>query len=328
MRVNYKMFIEENFDIIDKEGNIVPFIFNDTQNLAYSYLEQDYVDFQGIREHWLKHRQWGGSSLITGIFTADFILSETGDIPLTNSDVYSHKLEETVSHFNRASFFFDSWIKRISQTDKPQDIAKLRKQLLKVDESGEAMVGYKGATIETKTASAKVSGRGGTKQNLLFTEIAFYPTTPIINAKTLVTGATKQVKDGFGKIFSESTGNLSGDYFHLEYEEGKKEGATYKSRFFAWYLHKEYALAPIQGWVIPEYYKPLVEKFNVTKEQCYWHFKKTKDLTDKTELREFPTYEDEAFLMSGDLYFNKDAFVYYNALVRQPLKEAIYVQNL
>lgn len=328
MTINYKKFIETNFDIVDKYGLVVPFIFNETQDLAYSYLKNDYTGFQGIRENWLKFRQWGGSSLITGMFMTDFILSELGETPITNSDIYSHKDDETLSHFNRASFFYDSWLKRAYQTDSSSDLAKLRKAHLKSDEAGDMMIGRKETMISTQTASAKVSGRGGTKQNMLFTEVGFYPNTPIINAKKLVVGATKQVPDGHGKIINESTGNLSGDFFHLEYEEGKKPDAVYKSRFFVWYLHGEYKLSPTQGWVIPDYYKEIIKAYNVTPEQCYWHFKKTKGLTDKEEMREFPTYETEAFLMSGDLYFDRNALVYYSAQAREPMRKELYVQNL
>lgn len=318
--VDYKEFIEENFDIINKEGVLVPYKFNDTQDLVYKLLEQDYPDFKGIRDNWLKSRQWGGSTMAVGMDAVDFILAEIGEMPLTYSDVYSHKDEETQVHFNRMSLFFNSWIKRAYQTDDERDILKIRKLLLKVDEQGEQMIGLKGAEFTTQTASAKVSGRGGTKQNLLFTEIAFYPNTEVINAKKLVVGASKQVQDGIGRIIRESTGNMSGDYFQTEYEIGKKEGSEYRSRFFAWYLHKEYQLQAPEEWIIPEYYNDVVENHSVTKNQCYWHFRKTRGLQDLEELREYPTYDIEAFLLGGDPYFSKESILHYTGTIKEPLK--------
>lgn len=322
--VDYKSFIEDNFDVVNKEGETVPFIFNDTQDYAYKLLLEDYPDFKGIRENWLKHRQWGGSTFVTGMYATDFILSELGETPLTNSDIYSHKDEETFSHYNRFSFFYDSWLKRAYQTDDPRDIQKLRKMLLKADESGEKMVGKNGCELTTQTASAKVSGRGGTRQNLLFTEIAFYPNTEIINAKTLVSGAEKQVKPNYGKIIRESSGSLSGSYFQIEYDNGKLEGSRYKSRFFGWYLHKEYQTPAPEGWKPPEYYSQIIKDFGVTTDQCYWHHITTRDPRnhdefDLEELREYPTYDVEAFLLSGNPYFNKEALVYYTNLIKKPL---------
>jgi len=318
--IDYKEFIEDNFDLISKEGEPIPFVFNDTQNYVYGLLEKDYPDFKGIRENWTKFRQWGGSSMTVAMFTVDFILSEMGEIPITFSDVYSHKDDETLVHFSRMSYYFNSWIKRAYQTDNEQDILKIRKSLLKADEQGSQIVGLKESIFATQTASAKVSGRGGTKQNLLFTEIAFYPNTEVINAKKLVVGASKQVKDGFGKIIRESTGNLSGDYFHTEYEIGKKPGAEYKSRFFAWYLHDEYSSPAPEGWEPPIYYDQIRNENNVKVDQCYWHFKKTRELLDLEELREYPTYDVEAFLLGGDPYFTKEAIMYYTGKIIEPLK--------
>lgn len=317
--IDYKAFIEENFDILTKEGEVNPFIFNDTQNYAYNLLLEDNPEFQGIRENWLKFRQWGGSSLVVGLFTVDFILSELGEIPITNSDIYSHKDEETYTHFSRASFYYESWLKRAYHTDDPKDITKLRKSLLKEDETGNKMVGLQNTTIETKTASAKVSGRGGTKQNQLYTEIAFYPYTEIMNAKKLVVGASEQVKDGYGKIIRETTGNLSGDFFHTEYEFGKQPESEYKSRFFGWYLHKDYQRPAPDYWNPPDYYHKILDEGNANLNQCYWHFRKTKMLTDKEKMREYPTYDVEAFLMSGEMYFENQAVLHYVNNSRQPL---------
>lgn len=317
--VDYKEFIQENFDLIDKDGEIIPFIFNDTQNYAYSLLEADYPDLQGIREIWLKCRQWGGSTLITAIFATDYILSELNEIPLIGTEIYSHKDSETYSHYSRFSLFYDSWIKRAFQTDNPNDILKIRKSLLKVDEVGSKMEGSRGALMETRTASAKVSGRGGTKQNQLYTEVSFYPNTEIMNAKKLVVGATKQIKDGIGKIFKESTGNLSGDYFHTDYKQGKSAVSEYKSRFFSWYLHKEYSRPTPPDWKLPEYYQKIVTEGLATKEQCYWHFIKTSGLEDLEELREYPTTDIEAFLVAGKPYFSKHALIHYNNMTRKPL---------
>lgn len=322
--VDYKEFIEENFNLVSKDGETIPFIFNDTQNYAYSLLEQDYPDFSGIRENWLKSRQWGGSTLCIAIFAVDFILSELGEMPLTSSDVYSHKDDETLTHFNRFSFFFNCWLSKAYHTDNPQDIQKLRKLFLKSDEAGDRIIGNRGAEFGTATASAKVSGRGGVRQNLLFTEIAFYPNTEIINAKNLVVGASKQIKPGSGKIIRESSGNLSGDYWQTEYDNGKLPGARYKSRFFAWWRHKEYQMEAPSDWTPPKYYDKIRAEEGVTIDQCYWHHINTRDQKDHEEfdleeLREYPTYDVEAFLLSGNPYFSKEALVYYTNLIKKPL---------
>ena len=68
--INYKGFIEHYFKIKNKEGNVVPFIFNNVQDVYYEILLKDYSGLKGIRENILKARKEGFSSLVAGIFTA------------------------------------------------------------------------------------------------------------------------------------------------------------------------------------------------------------------------------------------------------------------
>jgi hypothetical protein len=190
------------------------------------------------------------------------------------------------------------------------------------------LVAKNGTQIQTQTASAKVSGRGSTRQNIHWTEPAFYPNTQIMSAETLMTGAEEQVPSGFGKIVRETTGNIAGDYFAREYQLGKDGVSDFNSRFLAWYLHKPYTKDVPEGWALPEYYEKLVKDGLATAGQCYWHFEKTRGLTDKKRLREYPTYDTEAFLLSGTSFFDGDAMVYYNNMIKEPIKEVLYVGAL
>lgn len=310
--INYKAFIQDNFLIKNKEGQIVPFLFNETQDYYYNLLVRDYPEFKGIRENILKFRQPGFSSLIDAIFTVDFIWSEKGELPIIDADIVSHKEKETKVLFDRVDFFLDSFLEKNNIE---------RKDFLSTD-TGLQIKGKRGALINVQTGNAKVSGRGGTKQNIHWSEVGFYPNTDILSAEDLVTAAEQQVADGIGKIFRESTGNLAGDFFATEYERGKIGIGEYKSRFLGWWLHKEYKrVTPIE-WIIPDEYLPLVEKYKVSREQCYWHFKKMETAKDKYKIRrEYPTDDTEAFLMGGSLYFDSLALLHYSKLIKQPIRE-------
>ena len=111
-RINYKAFIEDNFMIIDKAGRVVKFILNDTQNYYWDILRNEYPTMRGIRENILKFRQPGFSSFIDAIFTVDFIFSEQKRQPITASDIYSHKDDETAKLFKRVSFFLDCFLQK------------------------------------------------------------------------------------------------------------------------------------------------------------------------------------------------------------------------
>lgn len=332
LKIDYRSFIQDNFFIKNKEGILVPFHFNAVQNWYYDLLLEEYSEeLQGIRENDLKGRQFGISSMIEGIFATDFVLSELDYIPIIDADVYSHIDKETKAHTDRFNLFLESYLMQdqnagVEDMDTPEGKAAraaFRKQFLKTD-NGNYIEGRRGALYHSQTASAKVSGRGGTKQNLHWTEPAFYPNTDILNAKELMTGAEKQVPLGRGKIFRESTGKTRADYFGQEYYKGKEGRGVFKSRFMAWYQHPEYHLEPPKKWQRPEYYAELP----ATDAQCFWHYTETDELNDKLALREYPTYDHEAFIAGGESFFSKDALLEAIKLISEPVKTGEYVQAL
>lgn len=330
--IDYRKFIEEIFYLKDKKGRIIRFKFNDVQNSYYDLLTSEYPDMNGIRENILKGRQFGLSTLWSAIFTVDFIMSGLGEIDIINSDIYSYKDEDTKAHFERVNLFLDSWLLHSQGGDYANAehrlaLEKLRRAFLKVDTTNHLET-LNGAQIQTKTASAKVSGRGSTKQNIHWTEPAFYPNTEILSAKQLMTGAEEQVPDGFGKIVRESTGNLASDYFASEYQLGKDGASNFKSRFLAWHSHKAYTLEAPENWELPEYYEKVHSDGLATIDQCYWHYMKTRKLTDKEKMREYPSSEREAFLFGGNPYFDADALIRYANNVREPLKVVEYASAL
>lgn len=331
MAINYKKFIEENFLIKDKEGNLTRFIFNDTQNYYWHILRTDYPTMQGIRENILKSRQPGFSSLIDGFFATDFIMSEMQELPIIDADILSYIDSQTLVLFERTNLFIESWAAKTAGIpyEENQDLIRklLKYELLDTDQ-GKLIKGKRGAQIHVQTASAKVSGRGGTKQNIHESEPAFYPNTDVLDARKLITGIEEQVPMGIGKIFRESTGNTTDDFYGEEFEAGLQPGAEFKSRFLGWYIHKEYTLTPPVGWDVPDYYDQVRREYGASIGQCYRHYVKTKSLTDKLRLRENPTYPEEAFLMDGDPYFSGDSLLYYQNQIIEPLKEGQYVSDI
>lgn len=332
-KIDYKGFIEDNFTITTITGEVVPFEFNDIQEYYYNLLLGDYgEELKGIRENILKSRRFGFSSIIDAMFCADFILSELGAIPLTNSDVYSYKDKDTQVLFTRVNQFVDSYLLKSQgldyrNLDDRKYLEKLRKAFLDQDVKGSVIVGRHGAEYHCLTAGARVSGRGGTKQNIHWSEVAFYNNTDILDAEKLVTGAEEQVSSGVGKIFRETTGNVSEDFFAREYSEGVDGVSEFRSRFLAWHLFGAYTKDAPSGWEAPEYYDKLLED-GVTLDQCYWHYEKTRGLKSKLRMREYPTTDVEAFLLGGDPYFSEEALLAYNNMIQKPIKKVEYVTAL
>lgn len=333
MSIKYKEFIEDNFTITTTSGEVVPFIFNDVQTYYYNLLINEYgSELQGVRENILKSRRFGFSSIIDAMFVVDFILSELGEIPLTNSDVYSYKVTDTQTLFIRVNQFLDSWL-LASQGGDYRDIShrhalpQLRKAFLKGDVSGSQIMGKNGAEYHCLTAGAKVSGRGGTKQNIHWSEVGFYNNTAVLDARTLVAGVEEQVSGGIGKIFRETTGNVADDFFSEEYYLGKDGNSDFKSRFLAWHTFGSYTTKAPKDWKAPSYYNAII-KDGVTLDQCYWHYQKTRGLTSKLRMREYPTTDTEAFLLGGDGYFDADALIHYSTHVKKPLQTMEFITGV
>lgn len=332
--IDYKGFIEKYFTITTIDGQIVPMKLNDVQNYYYNLILKDYGEgLTPIRENILKSRRFGFSSLIDAIFCVDFILGEIGVANLSNASVYSYKQKDTDELFKRVNQFIDSYLLiayskgqlHYEDPNARKYLPAFRAKFLKKDVGGTIIEGQNGSIYDCLTAGAKVSGRGGTRQNIHWSEVAFYNNTEILDARELVIGAEKQVSDGVGKIFRETTGNVADNFFAEQYQAGKDGRSQFRSRFLAWHLFGAYSSKAPSDWEMPAYYSQIP---NITRDQAYWHFTKTNGLTSKLEMREFPTTDTEAFLLGGDPYFSDDAIVYYNSCEKTPIKEGNYVSAL
>lgn len=322
--INYKNFIEHYFKIKNKKGVIVPFIFNNVQNVYYEILKKDYPTLKGIRENILKARKEGFSSLVAGIFTVDFILSGLKKIPITSSQVTAHREADVKPHFNRINLFLESWLEK----EKIQ-----RKQFLVIDNQTSYIKNISGAEFSVGMAGAKAMGRGGDTLNLHWTEIGYYPNTDIINAEDLVVGAEKQVPLGLGKIFRESTGNVVGDFWNEEYwrgieADGKRE-SNFRSRFFPWFDFKEYQVPCPPGYKeFTPYEKDMRPMYSLTNDQVYWYHLENKSVKDKNKFRrEHPCNEQEAFLSGGSCFFDLQALNWYLKKTKKPVKEGWLAPN-
>ena len=153
--IDKRAFIENEFEIVNKEEIAVPFILNGVQVKYYDMLIADYgYSLDGAREILLKARQEGMSSFILALFTVDFLTSDN-----TVSICISHRTDSTKLLFKKVKFYFESYCKKHGW---------LSMDLLKTDNRGELENRSNGSMFYIGTAGAKVGGRGGTARNVLF----------------------------------------------------------------------------------------------------------------------------------------------------------------
>lgn len=280
MKINYKKFIEDNFNILDKETLVpIPFVLNPVQAKYYEILTAQHPDMEGVREIVLKARQEGMSSFILALFATDFLLR-----PYSISICISHRKDSTDILFKKVKSYLDSYFAVIAKKHGVSQ-ESIAKQFLKSDNKNLIENATNNALFYIGTAGAKVGGRGGTARNILFSECAFYQDTDVITAHEIVVGTAQQVPQGKGMIFIESTANGVGNYYQQEWERANqfddrgKRMSSYHPRFFGW----------------QEFY---------TKE---WVDEKRRDFpNERMWKQEYPADPDEAFISSGTPYFNTE----------------------
>jgi hypothetical protein len=295
--MQYRRFIEENFLIDDaKSGQLVPFKFRPVQVQYYNQLIKDYnIEKNGIqvpvREIILKARKEGFTSLVLALFAADDIISKNP----TETLVISYKDDATQTFRKRYRNYLLSFAaKQLGYTwdqiqKEPGILDAVAKGFLSVD-STEFELKHNKAHFYCGTASARVGGRGGTVQKLLFSEAAFYPDKKELRAKEVIEGTANQMDKESGWIFMESTANGDINHYAKTWQLAQGGQSRYKPRFYGW----------------REFYTE--EQFEIIKSE----------FTDKRMIpQEYPETPQEAFLSSGDRFF--DVTISANLKVDQPV---------
>src|SRR3990167_11186574 len=209
--MRYKDFIERYFLIDDsKSGQLVPFKFRAVQEKYYQELVNDYgIEKNGltnpIREIILKARKEGFTSLILALFAVDDLMSDNP----TETLVISYKDDATQTFRKRYKNYITSYgarklgysVEQIQQN--PGILNEVAKQMFSVD-STDLELKHNKAHFYCGTASARVGGRGGVVQKLLFSEAAFYPDKKELRAKEIIEGTLRQVDLASGWVFVES----------------------------------------------------------------------------------------------------------------------------
>jgi len=257
------------------------------------YLEKNpkLQTFRGNREIILKARQMGFTTLIAAKMFLDTVnIPNTESIMVAQDETNAKKLFNLIKRFNEN---LPPELKRKVGTDS---VTKLEFSEI----NSVFTVGWAG--------SAKL-GRGGTLNNVHFSEAAFYT-----DAGPLISGLLESVPLD-GNVFMESTANGVGNYFCQEYRDAEEGNSIYKARFFPWYIDPAYNI-PLDD---EEEFSPtdeefkLIDLYDLTFGQLKWRRYKVLALrntrregtSEEGEFpQEYPINAQEAFLTTGVGFFN------------------------
>lgn len=199
--IDYKRFIESRLQIVNKSMELVDFRFNKVQE---RFIETDYADKSII----LKARQQGFSSVITAMFTTDFILSE-------------HSYSVVIADIAENA---EGLLDKVKKYIQAYEIKTGQKIPLKYNSKYELYNPFMDTTYKIGTAMNHEFGRSKTISNLHMSEVAFYP-----DIKKIIAGAGQAVVAG-GRFLMETTANGFNE-FKTVYDEAKQDGG-FKTLFY------------------------------------------------------------------------------------------------
>lgn len=264
IKPGYKAFIEDNFTIVDKTGNEVPFRLNKMQ--------EKYHEIASLLDIILKARQQGFSSDILATFTVDFLTKEN-----SHSVVVADVADNSIGLLERVKSYVKSY-----------EAKNGLKVPLKYNSKYELVNEALNSRYTIGTAENTEFGRSKTITNLHFSEAAFYK-----HFRKLLASALQALVPG-GRCVIETTANGFNEFrqFWVESERGETgfQPLFFNARDF--------------------YDKEFLDQ-------------KQREL-GRLYKQEYPETAEEAFLTSGECYFNTESLTKY----LQETKEPIYVPAL
>lgn len=251
---------------------------------------------RGVREIILKSRQFGFSTLILALFFLDTI-----NTPNTQTVVIAHDSDSTERLFQMVQRFYQ----HLPEALRPRTKYANRREFLWPDIDSYFFVG---------TAGSGEFGRGGTINNVHASEVAFWP-----NGEDIMAGLMQAVPQD-GNVFQESTANGLGNYYYEEYERAGAGQSALTSRFFPWFAHPEYSNGELPfDFAISDDEMKLKELYGLSDGQLLWRRLKLREPgMAKKFVQEYPANPLEAFIASGNPYFDNDKLNERAAVLKGP----------
>lgn len=297
------LLIEMLFQIPNKNGKTVPFFLNVVQRDFQNKLQKEIKNNPHKQKKIiiLKGRQQGFTSYITA-----YQLAYTITINNLSGKTIAHTREDTTAIFQtKAKFFYENLPEKIQPHKK-------------YDSKSEYFFDKLNSHWTISTAGSKNGGRSGTHQLFHGSEVAFWK-----DAQSKLAGLGEAIVPT-GILMLESTAN-GYNFFKTIFDDALEGNNNYIAFFYEWWRTPEYRTEIETKNVLNKLKKALknkrrfknvpskiIEKLAIIKdkndldyEQIYWWIGKYQDKKNKA-LQEYPHEPQDAFLTSGDTYFDSE----------------------
>lgn len=291
------------YKIIGKNSQIFPFIKNKAQEFVSEKIKKLREKNHGKKKLQLlilKGRQLGITTYAC-INNLDEVIVKKN----LNTAIVAHKQTKQREIFKKVEYAFSQF----------PEVIRLKNWLL-----------FKKPKTRFQTASeiflktnsgiqVTLDSRSGTFQKVHITELAFRP-----DAEEMITGTLPSVPDEWGEIIIETTANGIGNYFHqLRQDNYNNPDWEWATIFLGWWLAEEYKLDVEDTWELQlpnellHLNNPMIDGTILTEEQKRWYLSQYKSL-GKQCFQEFPNTPEEAFLTTGDPFFDLEMVKQYARL--------------
>ena len=165
------------------------------------------------------------------------------------------------------------------------------------------------------TAGQKAFSRGDSITFFHGSEVAFWE-----NAAELMEGVVGALVSS-AEVFLESTANGMGGYFYDLVQECREPGkGPALLHFFPWHHFAEYSMKPPANVVWSAEELGLARMFKLTPSQLWWRRCKIGKYKHRDIfLQEFPMTVEEAFIVAGACFFEKESLREMQTRIREPL---------
>lgn len=315
-------YSKHHLKIRTKKADLIPFNFNDAQRIVHSKLSRQLKETGRIRAVVLKARQTGISTLVAARFFRSAHL-----FPLRRCVVIADERDRSSAIFE----FYERYYSNLIEQMQPGIISTQRGNVLHMRNDSQIVV---------ETAMDAEAGRGTTVQALHCSEVAFWP-----NAEDVFVSLAQAVPDEGSEVILESTANGVGNFFHQFWDQAEEGSNGYLAIFLPWWIHDEYELPltdeereailksrdPYEREALDrgffwegEFHKLSPEKLAWRKrvgipEKCAGNLRKFR--------AEYPTTAREAFVATGETFFDKDSLEAYEKKARPPLRRGTLKDN-
>lgn len=286
MRRDFPFFAAATLKLVNKAGDLVPFMLNNAQRKILTAIRKQEKAKQPVRLIIVKGRQLGCSAFISAYYFWK-VMTKRNVSALIVAD--EHK--DSQGLLQKSHIFYDNFPNFIRPTKKYRSKKELYLQDLN-------------SSLEVDTASNTSLGRSRTFQLVHLSEKAFYPgeaEKAMLSLKQTVPLLSNTY------IIEESTSNGIDNIFYDDVQRALSKSSEYEVVFLPWTLDDSYALGEEEPFELDPEEQKIKREHKLLWRQLRWRrYIIENQCQGLVELfkQEYPLTVEESFLYSGHPVFN------------------------